>query len=497
MRHKKKTQKQKFVPGETPVNKLPAWRGTVYKRAREDAGESSGRRKRPDQDYNLRIYSNLEVEFEQRLLKKIRHCKGNKDDLQKLINQEKATDHLERGVVSEADKLAGYDAGTIDKCMKRLKNVDKLTPIKRYHAFVESNFERLIVVDSTLEETPDKPSKDIEVDSTPDAGDIRAFTMSFNQSLREDLPDDIKEHMKNKLNDTIEQASDYSIQFSLLIRKLMLRFANATYTMDEDGEVSFESATGFDITDILPAGFQIEGEAISVAPPLNRDLLKVHLAPSREKSYKEHIKKKIVEREKKNKKPVSAYESLSIPYDKISLVNKSRNSKRRLIKNEQKRLESYSENAAKIEEQAMNLMSERMDYQINFNQLEEDHEHAISVYYHELFQGIPMEDDIREQWQTQVYPSTDMEADEETFQSQSNEYQRNITTGLKLEHDIQISYNKMYEKNSLVVTMGGEGLGPVIRILVVALKQAGFVGYPEEVIVETEEMVQKRRRYSV
>ncbi|KAI8888522.1 hypothetical protein K501DRAFT_329857 [Backusella circina FSU 941] len=414
MRHRKKTQKQKFVPGETPVNKLPAWRGTVYKRAREDAGESSGRRKRPDQDTNLRIYSNLEVEFEQRLLKKIRHCKGNKDDLQKLINQEKATDHLERGVVSEADKRAGYDAGTIDKCMKRLKTVDKLTPIKRYRAFVESNFERLIVVDSTLEETPDKPSKGIEAESSPDAGDIRAFTMSFNQSLREDLPDDIKEHMKNKLNDTIEQASDYSIQFSLLVRKLMLRFADTTYTMDEDGEVSFESVTGFDITDILPAGFQIEGEAISVAPPLNKDflssathvknlkslykdtffndiqtkyfgvqgarktrhsvifetltegvppedfsspcdtlvmklclaqyvtnhknmwsnskriykllsnlvdvLLKVHLAPSREKSYKEHIKKKIVEREKKNKKPVSAYESLSIPYDKISLI---------------------------------------------------------------------------------------------------------------------------------------------------------------------------------
>ncbi|KAI8883602.1 hypothetical protein K501DRAFT_272604 [Backusella circina FSU 941] len=220
--------------------KVCSWKSTTYKRAREYAGESSAKRKRPDQDTNLRMYSNLEVEFEQQLLRKIRNC---------------------------------YDAGTIDKCLKRLKSVDNLKSIEIYHDFVESNFERLIAVGSTLEETPDKPSKDIEAESSPDASYIRAFTMSFNQSLREDLPDDIKEHIKNKRNDTIEQASDYSIHFSLLIRKLMLHFANATYTMDEDGEVSFESATGFDITDILPAGFQIEGEAISVAPSLNKDLL--------------------------------------------------------------------------------------------------------------------------------------------------------------------------------------------------------------------------------
>ncbi|KAI8886592.1 hypothetical protein K501DRAFT_283670 [Backusella circina FSU 941] len=94
----------------------------------------------------------------------------------------------------------------------------------------------------------------------------------------------------------------------------------------------------------------------------------------------------------------------------------------------------------------MNLMPKRMGYQINFNQLEEDHEHAVSVYYSELFQAMTMEDDNREQWRAQAYLSTDMEVDEETFQSQSNEYQCNIKTDLNLKHDIQTSYNKMHEK---------------------------------------------------
>jgi hypothetical protein len=238
----------------------------------------------------------------------------------------------------------------------------------------------------------------------------------------------------------------------------MLLFGNHTFVSGEGGTISLVERNGFKIQDILPQGFEIEGEEVHVAPPFDRallsykkiqkdmkelfkdahfnalntlffgerkakttafdknlchkalhellpkedtaatkdntfsmklarqqyttnfktmwsnkrkavnllnklleTLLRQHLAPQREEARKQFIKQKKEEREKRSNKPQRQYESLSIPLLDIRLINKTRNGKKRLFKNEQKRREAYLKKADALQGKIQTLEQEQMD----------------------------------------------------------------------------------------------------------------------------------------
>ncbi|KAI8886751.1 hypothetical protein K501DRAFT_331044 [Backusella circina FSU 941] len=101
------------------------------------------------------------------------------------------------------------------------------------------------------------------------SGDIRTCTATMNKIAKNIK---MKKHVQTVLNDAITEASNYIIEYSVLVRSMMLLFTDATFVI-ESNAVSFVKRLGFKIAEILPPGFQIETKTVYVAPPLYQDVL--------------------------------------------------------------------------------------------------------------------------------------------------------------------------------------------------------------------------------
>lgn len=107
-------------------------------------------------------------------------------------------------------------------------------------------------------------------------------------------------------------------------------------------------------------------------------LLKIHLAPMREKKYKEDVAKKI--QEKENMKQTALATS-------VKLANKSRNSRRRVFKDERKRAEIYEQKANVYPEEHEKWEKKAERSRERLNKYKETLEKEVCNY--KMFFGVP------------------------------------------------------------------------------------------------------------
>ncbi|CAO3630825.1 unnamed protein product [Mucor fragilis] len=84
--------------------------------------------------------------------------------------------------------------------------------------------------------------------------DYRTCSVSMNKILRADLPDNIKEIIFAKLNYATQRSTDYALNYYLVLHLLLLKFREGAFTLENQTPV-FRDAPGFDIAQLLPAGY--------------------------------------------------------------------------------------------------------------------------------------------------------------------------------------------------------------------------------------------------
>ncbi|KAI8887167.1 hypothetical protein K501DRAFT_269137 [Backusella circina FSU 941] len=266
-----RTSKQKFKGDHIEVNPTPIRRPQGQKRARDDdsSGESnSSKRAETRASNDKQLMESFEKDIEYRLCNKIRGCIRDDGDLEGLRKKFQETTGLERGVKSDAEFKAGYEAGVISRFLDR-KPAKNKKPYEHWNTYSHDNFTRLLDnVRKEDHEMTEAQSQNSQVSSSSvgstekstgnkiNQNNIRCCTASYRSILRKDLKHGIDIEINKTLEETLEQTTDYIIDYSVQVRKLMLLFNDYTFTVNDTNKLFNH------LLDVL---------------------LKIHLAPIREK----------------------------------------------------------------------------------------------------------------------------------------------------------------------------------------------------------------------
>ena len=101
---------------------------------------------------------------------------------------------------------------------------------------------------------------------------IRTFSASLMPLIRIDLPADIKDEFLKTIRQTLTDASDYIIEYSIQVYKLLLTFKEACF-IKQGNEIVLERKTGPLLEEIVPADFVIENSVNYLPPPFDRTIL--------------------------------------------------------------------------------------------------------------------------------------------------------------------------------------------------------------------------------
>lgn len=101
---------------------------------------------------------------------------------------------------------------------------------------------------------------------------IKTFSASLMPLIRTDLPADIKDEFLKTIRQTLTDASDYIIEYSIQVYKLLLIFRKA-YFIKQGNKIVLERKTGPLLEEIVPAGFVVENGVRYLPPPFDRTIL--------------------------------------------------------------------------------------------------------------------------------------------------------------------------------------------------------------------------------
>ncbi|CAO3631745.1 unnamed protein product [Mucor fragilis] len=105
--------------------------------------------------------------------------------------------------------------------------------------------------DPSSETTFSEAGSEFDEDPTKD---YRTCSVSINKILRANLSENIKEIIFAKLSDATQRSIDYALNYYLVLHLLMLKFREGAFTLENQTPV-FCDAPGFDIAQLLPAGY--------------------------------------------------------------------------------------------------------------------------------------------------------------------------------------------------------------------------------------------------
>ncbi|KAL4208516.1 hypothetical protein AB4K20DRAFT_1970171 [Rhizopus microsporus] len=198
------------------------------------------------------------------------HSKHPRGDTDALFQTEISRSRLPRGIVTGVEVRVQEPAGEIEKLLKR-KMKDK-TLLQCWKDFVEKEFYN--IADRIEQENDDMQEIDIESMSTTTnvsqhdrEAPIRTFSASLMPLIRIDLPADIKDEFLKTIRQTLTDASDYIIEYSIQVYKLLLTFKEACF-IKQGNEIVLERKTGPLLEEIVPADFVIENSVDYLPPPL-------------------------------------------------------------------------------------------------------------------------------------------------------------------------------------------------------------------------------------
>ncbi|KAK4521627.1 uncharacterized protein ATC70_004157 [Mucor velutinosus] len=117
------------------------------------------------------------------------------------------------------------------------------------------------------------PSDISMVEAPPDNVEYRTCTVSFKSLLRKGVPSDLVESFLPKLNTALHDVSDYVMDLQLVVYTLMLSMKYLQLVACS-GDIQLKKAHGFQIQDILPAGYNMKTDVTTSAPPLSSNALK-------------------------------------------------------------------------------------------------------------------------------------------------------------------------------------------------------------------------------
>ncbi|KAI8887296.1 hypothetical protein K501DRAFT_269055 [Backusella circina FSU 941] len=213
----------------------------------------------------------LEDEFQRCLQDKIRSSISKGADLEVLKQECETHEDLERGTKTNANAAASLKAGAIENILngkiKTKKTVDY------WNDYTKEHFERLI---ETIQKGEDEPivnqsttaSSAQRVSTVIESG-IKTYSSTFSPVIRKGLDLDIRHHVIDTLQNTLEKTSNYTINYSMQLRKLTLLFTDQRFTISKS-KVALEEPYGFDIKYVLPEGYNIDGDVTRVAPSLDK-----------------------------------------------------------------------------------------------------------------------------------------------------------------------------------------------------------------------------------
>ncbi|CEP12340.1 hypothetical protein [Parasitella parasitica] len=278
MLRRKKQQRIAYDPDSMTLNRVP----TLKPRG-------SSKRRRYDAAMDEELLAAFIEEICKRVTNKIRSCYEENKDLDKLKTTLLEFRQLPRGVVTEAEKSIGADAGEIERYLKRKTNAK--AAIQHWRDFINENFTTIcgtvrrdrkgkgIAMDIESTEyaafSPQTSESEEAILTTVglEGEKIRTFTCGLDSIIRPDLPLDIKNAFMNGLSRAIVDASNYMAYYSVQVYRAILLLKNSTFVPENNGDLMLEPKVGTRTQNILPEGFPIDEKFTYIPPPYDNVFL--------------------------------------------------------------------------------------------------------------------------------------------------------------------------------------------------------------------------------
>ncbi|CEG81973.1 hypothetical protein RMATCC62417_16107 [Rhizopus microsporus] len=266
----KKSQRVYYDPSTSLNHKLPTWRSRGQRRPREEAesSQSAAKRHRPNEQREEGLMETLQQQFEETLSLRIQTCLEKGDDLEQLKDSCLNEKRLPRGVITGTEKRINAKAAVLESVLKRRTSKKSYTLWTdfvgaKYDEFTEVVRSRSESLASTVSIA--KPSEETEL--------TRACSASLASLIRKDLPEDIRTAFLDAIERTLISATDYVVEYSMQVRRLLLLLRTMKFVVTRNGDMGLQEAAGRNIHDILPSGFQIDGDVFNLSPPLGSSVM--------------------------------------------------------------------------------------------------------------------------------------------------------------------------------------------------------------------------------
>ncbi|CEG76379.1 hypothetical protein RMATCC62417_11281 [Rhizopus microsporus] len=270
--HSKKRQREVDSPFPSVVNFPARWK---FGRLGREGFDSPPKRSCITQDRDQYLMDAFMEQLEIQLSSYIRHCYQTGGNTDALFQTEISRSRLPCGIVTGAEVRIQEPAGEIEKLLRR-KRKDKIS-LQRWKDFVEKEFYN--IADRIEQGNDEMQESDIESMSTTTnvsqhdrEAPIRTFGASLMLLIRIDLPVDIKDEFLKTIRQTLTDASDYIIEYSIQVYKLLLAFKEACF-IKQGNKIVLERKTGPLLEEIVPADFVVENGVDYLPPPFDRTIL--------------------------------------------------------------------------------------------------------------------------------------------------------------------------------------------------------------------------------